>query len=67
MKIPTKEENLAKVMAKPVIGYGTFVWGGERLRLPIVRIGKRDVTLRYDKDGTLITFKKKDLEKVEDP
>lgn len=61
-----KDENLTRVMAMPILGYGSFVWCGEPMRLPVVKLGKRDVTLRDDRDGSLITFKKKDLTKFEE-
>ena len=49
------EDRLRK--AKPV-GKASFVWAGEPMTLPIVKLGKRDITVRSD-DGTLITFNKR--------
>jgi hypothetical protein len=57
-QIQTKEERFAERMAMPVLGMGTFVWGCKKhLTLPIVKMGKRDVTMRAE-DGGLITLNK---------
>ncbi len=56
-----KRKDLAKVMAMPVVGNGRFNWCGNVHELPIVKNGKRDITLR-SADGTLITLNKKFVE-----
>jgi hypothetical protein len=56
-----QEEEYAKVMAMPVVGTGRFCWCGKLHILPIIKLGKRDVTLRSE-DGTRITFNKKYVE-----
>lgn len=40
------------------IGKASFVWAGKPMTLPIVKLGKRDMTVRSD-DGTLITFNRR--------
>lgn len=54
----SQEENLKKVMSMKVLAKGKFMWCGKENTLDIVKMGKRDVTLRSE-DGTLITFNKK--------
>ena len=61
MKLPTKEETIAERKAMPVLGQGTFIPVGKIFTLPIVKMGKRDITLRADDCG-LITLNRKFIE-----
>ena len=45
-------------MGMKSLGRGKFMWCGKETTLDIVKLGKRDVTLRSE-EGTLITFNKK--------
>lgn len=51
-------DKLAERMAMPTVGEGTFTLCGKTYTLPIVKTGKRDITLRAN-DGGLITLNKK--------
>lgn len=57
----TKEETIKEREAMPILGYGKFEWAKKTLVLPIVKMGKRDITMRADDCG-LITLNKKFVE-----
>jgi hypothetical protein len=57
----TKEETIEDRKSMPVLGQGTFWLVGKMYTLPIVKMGKRDITMRNDDCG-LITLNKKFVE-----
>lgn len=58
MKTKTKDQVIAERKAMPVLGQGTFTLAKKEFTLPIVKMGKRDITMRADDCG-LITLNKK--------
>ena len=61
-----RHQEHAKIMALPILGRGKFKWAGKILELPIIKKGKRDITLRSP-DGTRVTLNKKFVEVLKDP
>ena len=59
----TKEEVIKERETMPILGHGKFEFVGKTYILPIVKIGKRDITMRSDDCG-LITLNKKFVEET---